>query len=37
MLNFDFGVKNLLDKDYYWSYGYPMAGRQFITSLNYNF
>ena len=28
MLNFDFGVKNLLDKDYYWSYGYPMYNRQ---------
>lgn len=36
-LNFDLGVKNLLDKDYYLSYGYPKEGRTFITSLSYNF
>lgn len=36
-LDFNFGVNNLLDRDYYWSYGFPQAGRNFISGLSYNF
>lgn len=36
-VNFDFGVRNLLDRDYYLSYGYPKEGRSFITALRYHF
>ncbi|MBB6330917.1 iron complex outermembrane receptor protein [Chryseobacterium sediminis] len=36
-VNFDFGVRNLLDRNYYLSYGYPKEGRSFITALNYHF
>ena len=36
-LDFNFGVNNLLDRDYYWSYGFPQAGRNFLTGVSYNF
>lgn len=36
-VNFDFGGRNLLERDYYLSYGYPKEGRSFITALNYHF
>ena len=36
-LDFNFGVNNLLDRDYYWAYGWPQAGRNFITGVSYNF
>lgn len=36
-VSFDFGVRNLFDRDYYLSYGYPKEGRSFITALNYRF
>lgn len=36
-VNFDFGVRNLLDRNYYLSYGYPKEGRSFITALSYHF
>ena len=34
-LNFDFGVRNLLDRNYYLSKGHPKPGRAFITGLRY--
>ncbi len=36
-VNFDFGVRNLFDRNYYLSYGYPKEGRSFISALNYHF
>lgn len=36
-VNFDLGVRNLFDKNYYLSYGYPKEGRNFITAVNYHF
>lgn len=36
-LEFNFGVNNLLDRNYYWDYGWPQAGRNFISGLSYNF
>ncbi|WP_404986341.1 TonB-dependent receptor plug domain-containing protein [Chryseobacterium sp. M5] len=36
-VNFDFGVRNLFDRNYYLSYGYPKEGRSFITALSYHF
>ncbi|MDG4654533.1 MULTISPECIES: TonB-dependent receptor [Chryseobacterium] len=36
-VNFDFGVRNLFDRNYYLSYGYPKEGRNFITAVNYHF
>ena len=36
-LEFNFGVNNLLDRNYYWAAGWPQAGRNFISSLSYNF
>lgn len=36
-LDFNFGVNNLLDRDYYWAYGWSQAGRNFITGVSYNF
>ena len=36
-LEFNFGVNNLLDRNYYWAAGWPQAGRNFISGLSYNF
>ena len=36
-LDINFGVNNLLDRDYYWAYGWSQAGRNFITGVSYNF
>ena len=36
-LEFNFGVNNLLDRNYYWASGWPQAGRNFISGLSYNF
>lgn len=36
-LEFNFGVNNLLDRNYYWVAGWPQAGRNFISGLSYNF
>lgn len=36
-VNFDLGVRNLFDKNYYLSYFYPKEGRNFITAVNYHF
>ena len=36
-LEFNFGVNNLFDRNYYWVAGWPQAGRNFISGLSYNF
>ncbi|WP_419867995.1 TonB-dependent receptor plug domain-containing protein [Chryseobacterium sp. CT-SW4] len=36
-VNFDFGVRNLFDRNYYLAYGYPKEGRSFITGFSYHF
>lgn len=36
-VSINFGVRNLLDKNYYLAIGYPKEGRSFISSLSYQF
>ncbi len=36
-LSFDVGVNNLLDRNYYLTYGYPDAGRLFFSNVRYKF
>ncbi|MFT7004680.1 MAG: iron complex outermembrane receptor protein [Sulfurimonas sp.] len=36
-LDFQIGVENLLDEDYYYDLGYPEAGREYYAKATYNF
>lgn len=36
-LMFEAGVKNLLDKNYYYNYGFPHAGRSYFAGVTYKF
>jgi iron complex outermembrane recepter protein len=36
-LSFDLGINNVLDRNYYYSYGFPEAGRMFFGNVRYTF
>lgn len=36
-LSFDAGINNLLDRNYYLTYGYPEAGREYYANMRYKF
>ena len=36
-LNFQIGIENLLDANYYYDLGYPEAGREYYAKATYNF